>query len=263
MSMSEKEKEKGKGKEKALKLIEESIKFILVETTHPGNIGAAARAMKNMGIKQLGLVSPKKFPNEKAFYRAKAATDVLENAEVYKTLKDAISDSHFVVGTSARNRKVPWPIVTPKEAAEKILSLSQQPESKIAVIFGREDRGLTNAELGLCNLHVHIPSSEEYTSLNLSQAIQILAYEIRLKALSVEGMLEEQEWDVPLAENAEVERLIEHFEELMQEIEFYKVDNPRQLLTRVRRFFKRSKLDHLEANIFRGVFASIQKKLKK
>jgi len=251
------------GKHNSLNLIEESVKFILVGTTHPGNIGAAARAMKNMGIKQLGLVSPKEFPHEQAFNRAKAAVDVLEEAVVHENLKEAVADSTFVVGTSARNRKVPWPIVSPKEAAEEIVSLSQKGEGKIAVIFGREDRGLTNEELRLCNLHVHIPSSQEYPSLNLSQAIQILAYEIRLSGLSTEGKLEKQEWDVPLANNAEIERLIEHFDQVMQEVDFYEVDNPRQLLTRVSRFFRRSKLDHMEANIFRGVFAAIQKQLKK
>ena len=182
---------------------------------------------------------------------------------MHKSLNDAISEAKLVIGTSARNRKVPWPIVSPREAAEEIVSFSKTSEGKTAVIFGREDRGLTNEELGLCNLHVHIPSSDEYPSLNLSQAIQIIAYEIRLKALSHEGKLEKQEWDVPLAENAEIERLIEHFDELMQDVEFYETDNPRQLLTRVRRFFKRSKLDHMEANIFRGVFAAIQKKLKR
>ena len=246
-----------------LQLIQQNISFILVGTTHPGNIGAAARAMKNMGIHQMRLVSPKEFPHEKAFFRAKAATDVLEKAEVHESLNDAISEAKLVIGTSARNRKVPWPIVSPREAAEEIVSCSKTSEGKTAVIFGREDRGLTNEELGLCNLHVHIPSSDEYPSLNLSQAIQIIAYEIRLKALSHEGKLEKQEWDVPLAENAEIERLIEHFDELMQDVEFYETDNPRQLLTRVRRFFKRSKLDHMEANIFRGVFAAIQKKLKR
>ena len=245
-----------------LQLIQQNVSFILVGTTHPGNIGAAARAMKNMGIHQMGLVSPKEFPHEKAFFRAKAATDVLEKAIVHKSLNEAISETKLVIGTSARNRKVPWPIVSPREAAEEIVSFTKASKDKIAVVFGREDRGLTNDELGLCNLHVHIPSSEEFPSLNLSQAIQIIAYEIRLKALSNEGMLKKQEWDVPLAKNVEIEKLIEHFEELMQDVEFYKVDNPRQLLTRVRRFFKRSKLDHIEANIFRGVFAAIQKKLK-
>ncbi len=250
-------------KKDVLQLIQQNISFILVGTTHPGNIGAAARAMKNMGIKQMSLVSPKSFPHKKAFFRAKAATDVLEKAVVYDSLSKAVSEIKLVIGTSARNRKVPWPIVSPREAAEEIVSFSKTSENKIAVIFGREDRGLTNEELGLCNLHVHIPSSDEYPSLNLSQAIQIIAYEIRLKALSNQGKLKKQEWDVPLAKNAEIERLIDHFEELMQEVEFYKTDNPRQLLTRVRRFFKRSKLDHIEANIFRGVFAAIQKKLKR
>jgi len=250
-------------KKDVLQLIQQNISFILVGTTHPGNIGAAARAMKNMGIKQMGLVSPKVFPHEKAFFRAKAATDVLEKAVVHKSLSKAVSEIKLVIGTSARNRKVPWPIVSPREAAEEIVSFSKSSKNKIAVIFGREDRGLTNEELGLCNLHVHIPSSDEYPSLNLSQAIQIMAYEIRLTALTNQGRLKKQEWDVPLAENAEIERLIDHFDELMQEVEFYKTDNPRQLLTRVRRFFKRSKLDHMEANIFRGVFAAIQKKLKK
>jgi len=249
-------------KKDTLQFVEEAVKFILVGTTHPGNIGAAARAMKNMGIKQLGLVAPKQFPDEKAFYRAKAATDILENAQVHETLIEAVSGFQLVIGTSARNRKIPWPIMSPREAAQEILS-NHKGANKIAVVFGREDRGLTNKELGLCNLHVHIPSSDEYSSLNLSQAIQIIAYEIRLKALSTEGKSKKQEWDVPLAENDEIERLIEHFDELMQEVEFYDIDNPRLLLTRVRRFFRRSKIDHIEANIFRGVFAAIQKKLKR
>ena len=250
-------------KKDVLQLIQQNISFILVSTTHPGNIGAAARAMKNMGIFQMGLVSPKEFPHEKAFFRAKAATDVLEKAAVHKSLNKAISEAKLVIGTSARNRKVPWPLVSPREAAEEIISFCKTSKDKVAVIFGREDRGLTNEELGLCNLHVHIPSSDEYPSLNLSQAIQIMAYEIRLTALTNQGRLKKQEWDVPLAENAEIERLIVHFDELMQEVEFYETDNPRQLLTRVRRVFKRSKLDHMEVNICRGVFAAIQKKLKR
>ena len=225
----------------ALHFVEEAVMFILVGTTHPGYIGAAARAMKNMGIKQLGLVAPKQFPHEKAFYRAKAATDILENAQVHETLIEAVSGFQLVIGTSARNRKIPWPIMSHREAAKEILS-NHKGANKIAVVFGREDRGLTNEELGLCNLHVHIPSSDEYSSLNLSQAIQIIAYEIRLRGLSTEGKSKKQEWDGPLAENAEIERLIEHFDELMQEVEFYDIDNPRLLLTRVRRFFRLSKI---------------------
>ena len=152
-------------------------------------------------------------------------------------------------------------MLDPKSAAKEI-NLTAKNNSKVAIVFGREDRGLTNKELGLCNLHVHIPSSEEYPSLNISQAIQILAYEIRLSALSVKGPLKEQSWDVPLAQNQEVEKLIEHFDELMKEIKFYETENPRQLLTRVRRFFKRTRLDRMEVNIFRGGMASMQKKRK-
>tara|TARA_B100001013_G_C24612527_1_gene443796 strand:- start:421 stop:1182 length:762 start_codon:yes stop_codon:yes gene_type:complete len=246
-----------------LKDIQESVRFVLVETTHPGNIGASARAMKNMGIRKMELVSPKDYPNETAFFRAKAAIDILEEATIHPDLESTIANANLVIGTSARNRKVPWPMVDPKVAAHEIISLCKMGEQKIAVIFGREDRGLTNEELGFCNLHVHIPTSEDYSSLNLSQAVQILAYEIRLCALKQKGPVAQQEWDIPLAENAEIGRLINHFDEVMKEINFYEVDNPRQLLTRVRRFFRRSKIDHLEANIFRGIFAGILKKLKK
>ena len=245
-----------------LELIKRSVNFVLVGTTHPGNIGAAARAIKNMGIHNLILVAPSNFPHEKAFFRAKSASDILENAIIFETLEEAVKDSNYVIGTSARNRKVPWPLVTPKQCSNELVSFIKQQDSKISVVFGREDRGLTNKELGLCNLHVHIPSSDEYPSLNISQAIQILAYEIRLSALSVKGPLKEQSWDVPLAQNKEVEKLIEHFDELMKEIKFYETENPRQLLTRVRRFFKRTRLDRMEVNIFRGVLAAIQEKLK-
>ena len=132
---------------------------------------------------------------------------------------------------------------------------------KVAIIFGREDRGLTNEELGLCNFHVHIPSDPEYSSLNLSQAVQILAYEIRLSYLQDQDVNKDY-WDVELANNEQTERLINHMDELMQEVDFYDVENPRKLLVRIRRFFKRSKIDVMEANIFRGLFATIQKKLK-
>ena len=235
-----------------------SVKIVLVGTTHPGNIGAAARAMKNMGIKNLSLVEPKEFPSDVAIYRSKAAKDILEHAQVFNSLEESISDCELVIGTSARGRKVPWPILNPKEAAEEVSRSSSH--HKIAIIFGREDRGLTNEELGLCNLHVNIPTDPDYSSLNLAQAVQILVYEIR------QAILGEQEdkdyWDVELANNDQTELLINHMDELMQQVEFYDVDNPRKLLLRVRRFFKRSRIDVMETNIFRGLFATIQKRLK-
>ena len=236
-----------------------SVKVVLVGTTHPGNIGATARAMKNMGILDLALVEPKEFPSDVATFRSKAAKDILEKASVHTSLEEAISECELVVGTSARGRTVPWPVLNPREAAEEMHKSSLN--GKVAIVFGREDRGLTNEELGLCNFHVHIPSDPEYSSLNLSQAVQILAYEIRLSYLQ-DRHVNEEYWDVELANNEQTERLINHMDELMQEVDFYDVENPRKLLVRVRRFFKRSKIDVMEANIFRGLFASIQKKLK-
>ena len=237
----------------------DSVKVVLVGTTHPGNIGATARAMKNMGILDLALVEPKEFPSDVATFRSKAAKDILEKASVHTSLEEAISECELVVGTSARGRTVPWPVLNPREAAEEMHKSSLN--GKVAIVFGREDRGLTNEELGLCNFHVHIPSDPEYSSLNLSQAVQILAYEIRLSYLQ-DRHVNKEYWDVELANNEQTERLINHMDELMQEVDFYDVENPRKLLVRVRRFFKRSKIDVMEANIFRGLFATIQKKLK-
>ena len=236
-----------------------SVKVVLVGTTHPGNIGATARAMKNMGILDLALVEPKEFPSDVATFRSKAAKDILEKASLHTSLEEAISECELVVGTSARGRTVPWPVLNPREAAEEMHKSSLN--GKVAIVFGREDRGLTNEELGLCNFHVHIPSDPEYSSLNLSQAVQILAYEIRLSYLQ-DRHVNKEYWDVELANNEQTERLINHMDELMQEVDFYDVENPRKLLVRVRRFFKRSKIDVMEANIFRGLFATIQKKLK-
>lgn len=235
-----------------------SVKIVLVGTTHPGNIGAAARAMKNMGIKNLSLVQPKEFPSDVAIYRSKAAKDILENAQVFNNLEEAIFDCELVIGTSARGRKVPWPILNPKQAAEEVSRSSSH--HNIAIIFGREDRGLTNEELGLCNLHVNIPTDPDYSSLNLAQAVQILVYEIRQAILGEQG--DKNYWDVEFANNDQTELLINHMDELMQQVEFYDIDNPRKLLLRVRRFFKRSRIDVMETNIFRGLFATIQKKLK-
>ena len=199
-----------------------SVKVVLVGTTHPGNIGATARAMKNMGILDLALVEPKEFPSDVATFRSKAAKDILEKASVHISLEEAISECELVVGTSARGRTVPWPVLNPREAAEEMHKSSLN--GKVAIVFGREDRGLTNEELGLCNFHVHIPSDPEYSSLNLSQAVQILAYEIRLSYLQ-DRHVNKEYWDVELANNEQTERLINHMDELMQEVDFYDVEN--------------------------------------
>ena len=238
------------------------IKVVLVGTTHPGNIGAAARAIKTMGLSKLDLVCPKEFPSNEATYRSKAAKDILEKASIHETLFESVKGCEMVIGTSARNRKVPWPVLNPKNASKEI-NKAVKNNSKVAIVFGREDRGLTNEELGLCNLHIHIPTNEDYSSLNLAQAVQIVTYEIRMNFLESESLKNDQEWDVELASAEQTERLIEHMDELMKEVEFYDIENPRKLLMRVRRFFKRSGIDVMETNIFRGLFSTIQKKLNK
>ena len=235
------------------------VQIVLVETSHPGNIGSVARAMKNMGLSNLVLIKPKKFPHQEATALAGNATDILDRAQVFDSIEKAIQSSKVIYATSARERSIEWPILSAKDAASEIHSLAAE-EIKVSILFGREDRGLTNEELGLCNFHVHIPTDPDYSSLNLAQAVQILVYEIRVASLS--DTEDKNYWDVELANTQQTEMLINHMDELMQQVEFYDVDNPRKLLLRVRRFFKRSNIDVMEANIFRGLFATIQKKLK-
>lgn len=159
-----------------------NIRVILVNTSHPGNIGGAARAIKNMGVERLYLVAPLEFPADRALWRAASAVDVLDNAVVVATLDEALAGCGLVVGTSARERSIPWPLLDPRQCGERVWRESAAHE--VALVFGREDRGLTNDELHKCHYHVHIPASETYSSLNLAAAVQILAYEVRMAALA-------------------------------------------------------------------------------
>ena len=237
-------------------------RVVLVHTSHPGNIGAVARAMKNMGLKQLYLVQPKLFPHERAGWRAASAGDILDNAVVVDTLEDAVADCGLVVGTSARGRRIPWPLVNPRFCAERVYpELTEHP---VALVFGREDRGLTNEELQVCNLHVNIPASEDYTSLNLGMAVQVVTYELRMAhlsgALSTDDM---QEWDTKLAKSEDIERLFVHLEETLIEMQFLKPSAPKQLMTRLRRLFNRTRMDDLEVQMMRGILSSSQQWVRK
>jgi tRNA (cytidine32/uridine32-2'-O)-methyltransferase len=218
--------------------------------------------MKNMGLKQLYLVQPKLFPHERAGWRAASAGDILDNAVVVDTLEDAVADCGLVVGTSARGRRIPWPLVNPRVCAERVYpELSEHP---VALVFGREDRGLTNEELQICNLHVNIPASEDYTSLNLGMAVQVVTYELRMAQLS--GTLstdDMQEWDTKLAKSADIERLFVHLEETLTEMEFLKPSAPKQLMTRLRRLFNRTRMDDLEVQMMRGILSSSQQWVRK
>ena len=236
------------------------IRMVLVNTTHPGNIGGAARAIKNMGLTELYLVQPREYPAPRAVWRAAGARDILANAKIVESLDEAIEGCGLVVGTSARERRIPWPLINPRECGEKIWS--EAASHDVALLFGREDRGLTNSELQKCNFHVHISSNPDYSSLNLATAVQVLAYEVRMASLQNDkGVLPTMdEWDQPLATADELELFHNHLEETMVRLKFYDPDNPKQLLTRMRRLFNRTRMDKMEVSMLRGLLTAAGRK---
>jgi tRNA (cytidine32/uridine32-2'-O)-methyltransferase len=235
------------------------VRIVLVNTTHPGNIGGVARAMKNMGLNNLHLVAPRSFPDEQADWRAASAGDLLAQASVSATLAEAIADCQFVVGTSARGRRIPWPVLDPRGCAAQI-GEQLGAGAQVAVVFGREDRGLTNEELQVCNLHLHIPSHPDYTSLNLAMAVQVVAYELRMLQVSDElPVRADSEWDAPFCTAENLERYYQHLELTLAEIGFLDPAAPRQLMARLRRLYSRIQLDEMELNILRGILTETQK----
>jgi tRNA (cytidine32/uridine32-2'-O)-methyltransferase len=236
----------------------DNIRIVLVNTTHPGNIGGVARAMKNMGLTRLYLVAPEKFPDEQAVWRAAAAGDLLDSAVITATLEEAIGDCQFVVGTSARERRIPWPLLDPRQCAARIGAVCGREQ--VAIMFGREDRGLTNEELQLCNLHLHIPTSAAYSSLNLAMAVQIVCYELRMLLLQDQlPASEDEHWDTPFCTLENLERFYLHLEQTLTAIEFLDPSAPRQLMARLRRLYGRVRLDEMELNILRGILTETQK----
>lgn len=240
----------------------DNIRIVLVNTSHPGNIGGVARAMKNMGLARLYLVEPRQFPHEEADWRAASAGDILERAVVTASLDEAVGDCQFVVGTSARNRRIPWPLLDPRACAGKIAQHS--PQEQVAILFGREDRGLTNDELKVCNLHLNVPTSEDYSSLNLAMAVQIVCYELRMLAVA-EALPDEQDanWDTPFATRDNMERFYAHLEQTLIDLEFLDPTAPRQLMARMRRLYSRVRLDEMEVNILRGILTETGKWIDK
>lgn len=240
-----------------------NIRIVLVNTTHPGNIGAVARAMKNMGLQRLYLVAPRLFPDERALWRAASATDILDSAVVVPTLAEAIADCQFVVGSSARTRRIPWPLLDARQCAARIAQTSSQEQ--VAVLFGQESRGLTNDELQLCNLHLTIPTADGYSSLNLAMAVQIVAYELHLQMSQADPPPHEalhselDQWDAPFATLDNMQRFYTHLEKTLIDIEFLDPAAPRQLMSRLRRLFSRVRLDEMELNILRGILTESQK----
>lgn len=234
----------------------DSIRIIMVRTSDTGNIGAAARAMKTMGLSELYLVSPDKPLDGKAFARASGAVDVLDKATICQSFEEAIADCHQVYGTSSRSRSIPWPHVELSEAAPQIAQQAGE-DQKIAIVFGREEHGLTNQELALCTYHMSIEANPDYPVMNVSAALQVVSYALRVKF--VEQPRIESHWDNPLANLGDIERLYEHFEKVLIQNGFMKADDPRQTMTRIRRLYNRTQLDVQELNLLRGILAMAEK----
>lgn len=231
-----------------------NIRIVLVNTSHPGNIGAAARAMKNMGLSKLILVEPERFPHADATARASGADDILQNAQVCSSLEEAIEGCGLVFGASARLRSLPWPLVEPREMASQVVS--EAAKLPVAIVFGRENSGLTNAELAICNALVHIPCNESFSSLNIAAAVQVLCYEVNMAVGRPVIAVDE---DSEIATSDELERFHEHLEKTLVDIDFLDPDKPRFLLRRLRRLYNRARLEQTEVNILRGILTATQK----
>ncbi len=236
----------------------DSIRFVLVGTQHPGNIGSAARAMKTMGLGRLALVAPEQFPHPEAVALAAGADDLLAAAEVHPALEPALADCRLVLGCTARSRTVRLPEYSPREAAVRLRDAAGQ--GAVALLFGRERTGLTNEELQRCHAAVHIPANPAFSSLNLAAAVQVLAYELRLAALERDGagaaVAERAE---PPATQAELEGLFAHLSQTLDDIDFHKGRAPEMVMQRLRRLFLRADLDQREVRILRGIFSEAQR----
>ncbi len=230
------------------------IKIVLVEPTHPGNIGAAARAAKTMGIENLVLVNPKSFPDKQATIRATSAADVLERATVCNSLKDAVKDCVFVVGTSARSRGKPCPELSPRDLGAKVWQ--EVTNGDVAIVFGRESSGLTNLEMDLCQFATTIPTNWEFSALNIAAAVQVICYEIFTADIEKVQTVKKSE-DV-LATAEEIERFFEHLQQVLLEIDFLDPKQPKLLMRRLRHLYNRARLTQVEVNILRGILSSTQ-----
>ncbi len=236
------------------------IRIVLINTTHPGNIGATARAMKVMGLYSLHLVTPKIYPSADATAMASGADDVLQKAVVHDSLDSALEGCSLVLGTSARLRSLPMPMVDARRAANQ--ALAEADNHEVAILFGRERYGLVNEEMQRCQFLVNIPSNPEYSSLNLSQAVQILAYELRVAAQGFSDIsVDPPDWEP--VDDQQMEGMFEHLEQTLLDIRFLNPKQPKRLMMRLRRLFNRARPDQNEINILRGILKASQEASKK
>ena len=231
-----------------------NIRVVLVGTSHPGNIGSVARAMKTMGLSNLYLAEPRTEIDGQSIALAAGAADILQNVTKVDSFDEAIADCSLVVATSARSRTLDWPVLEPREAGDKLVAESES--SPVAIVFGRENHGLSNEELQKCNYHVVIPANEEYSSLNLAQAVQIVCYETRMSYLNRNREAEVIE-EYPLQK--EQEQFFEHLERTLLSTGFIIKNHPGQVMTKLRRLFSRARIESQEMNILRGILSSIEK----
>lgn len=232
---------------------------VLVGTTHPGNIGAAARAMKNMGMSCLRLVAPRTFPSAEATARAAGADDLLAAATVHATLEEAVADCSLVIGASARSRALGCPSLDPRAAAARAAGAAP---GRAALVFGREHSGLSNEELDRCHFRLHIPSDPAFSSLNVAAAVQIACYELRLAGLADSGdvrtSVPEETGERHEVDHQEMERFYLHLERVLVELDFLDPANPRHLMRRLRLLYNRVRPDRNEINILRGILTAVE-----
>jgi tRNA (cytidine32/uridine32-2'-O)-methyltransferase len=234
----------------------DQIRIILVGTTHTGNIGSVARAMKTMGLSQLCLVAPKELPDGQAYALSAGASDILANASVFDTLQQAIADCGLVVGSSARSRTLSWPMLEPRECG--LLAVKEAGGHPVALVFGRESSGLSNEELQLCNYHVCIAANPEYSSLNLAMAVQIITYEVRMAYLQSQQQ-PQLDNHVAYPTSEQLSSFYQHLEDTLNETGFIIKQHPGVVMTKLKRLFTRARPEEAEYNILRGILTSIQR----
>ncbi|EGQ9293602.1 tRNA (cytosine(32)/uridine(32)-2'-O)-methyltransferase TrmJ [Vibrio vulnificus] len=239
----------------------DKVKVVLVGTSHSGNIGSAARAMKVMGLSQLVLVQPECEVDAQAIALASGAADIALNALVVNSLEEAVADCALVVGSSARSRTLEWPMLEPFECAEKFVQEGQT--SHVALVFGRERTGLTNDELQRCHYHVCIPANPEYSSLNLAMAVQTLSYEVRMAYLRHQQSQYPRQETAEYPRHSELELFYQHLEKVLLTTEFVRADQPNQVMNKMRRLFSRARPEAQELNILRGILTSVEKSINK
>ena len=237
------------------------IRVVLCRPSHPGNIGAAARAMKTMGLSRLSLVSPRHFPDPEAETRATGAVDLLHAATVVSSLGEALGDSVLAVGLSARSRDLGPPPSTPRAVMPVLLQAAAQGE--VALVFGNETVGLSNEEIQLCQLTVAIPTNPEFASLNLGAAVQVMSYECRMAAFGEDVATGRSEGATPFASppatHAQIEGLVAHFQQVMTATGFFNPAQPGRLMPKLRRLLSRVQMEQDEVNILRGILGATQR----